>query len=374
MTNTWLSASIRRTALKKKHCAESQGRKGALTVNIVSLRMGHHASASGYDRLADAIPYGQVIHTPGSLSTQQRIAGWAGRHWIRDAGLQWYHRENWVVEMELAGRWLRRRGEIFHYLYGENSFRYLGALRQRNSRNRLVATFHTPPERFREVVTEASHLASLDAAIVMSRVQIPELAKWLPEERIHFVPHGIDADYFSPGLNPGIENRSGFLCVGRHLRDFGTLRATAALLAEAQPSSTMTVVASKLEVRWFEDLPNVRVMIGVGDHELRDLYRSAVALVMPLNDATANNTLLEALACGLPILTTDLAGTRDYVNDCCACLLPKGDARAFADAATRVSSNTELWARMSGACLTRAVDLRWQRVSDQTVDLYKKLL
>jgi glycosyltransferase involved in cell wall biosynthesis len=35
-----------------------------------------------------------------------------------------------------------------------------------------------------------------------------------------------------------------------------------------------------------------------------------------LKDCTANNSLLEGLACGVPAVTTDLPGIRDYTNAC----------------------------------------------------------
>ena len=45
------------------------------------------------------------------------------------------------------------------------------------------------------------------------------------------------------------------------------------------------------------------------------LYQGADLLLLPLIDATANNTLLEGLACGLPVLASDLTGVRDYAPD-----------------------------------------------------------
>jgi glycosyltransferase involved in cell wall biosynthesis len=123
----------------------------------------------------------------------------------------------------------------------------------------------------------------------------------------------------------------------------------------------------------FSELNNVTVMSGVGDEELRELYQTSTALLMPLLDATANNALLEAMACGLPVVTTDLAGTRDYLDDSCASFVPKSDDQGYVDAAIRLSSEPELRRRMSEASLTRALDFNWSRVAERLVKLYRSL-
>jgi len=348
-------------------------RRAEPVVNLINLRVRHHAGFSGYDRLAEWLPGGRVINTPRELSRMQRVLARAGRRWVKQSGLKWYHRSNWVLETQLFRRWWFPRGQIFHFLYGENSFRYLGALRRLSDRQRLVATFHTPPKRFGEVVSRPTHLAALDAAVVMSTVQRTEIAKWMPECRIHFIPHGIDTDYYRPDPDRSITAGIRYLCVGRHLRDFEALETVASLIAARQSEATLTVVGGEAERIRFSRSKNVMVVSGIGDEQLRALYQDATALLMPLLDATANNALLEAMACGLPIVTTDLAGTRDYLDDSCAHLVSSGDDQGYADAAIRISSEPELRRRMGEASLARSQNFNWNRVAGQLVELYRSL-
>jgi len=57
---------------------------------------------------------------------------------------------------------------------------------------------------------------------------------------------------------------------------------------------------------------------------------------MPLTDAVANTTLLEALACGLPTAVTDVGAVRDYVDDYSAYLVPPADPDAMLEAIIRL--------------------------------------
>ena len=67
---------------------------------------------------------------------------------------------------------------------------------------------------------------------------------------------------------------------------------------------------------------------GLTDDELLALYQRSSLLLLPLLDATANNAILEAMACGLPIVTTDLPGLGTYVDPSFADLLTAGDVEA----------------------------------------------
>ena len=72
-----------------------------------------------------------------------------------------------------------------------------------------------------------------------------------------------------------------------------------------------------------------------------DLYRCADAYVLPSLSEGMPNSLLEALACGLPAVVTDIPGTRDVAEGCAAArLVPPGDSRALAHALRRVLTDS----------------------------------
>jgi glycosyltransferase involved in cell wall biosynthesis len=78
----------------------------------------------------------------------------------------------------------------------------------------------------------------------------------------------------------------------------------------------------------------------ISETELVGLYRSADILFLPVINATANNAILKALACGTPVISTLVGGVPDYVNDESGWLLPVGD----------VVGHVDLIASLHGTC------------------------
>jgi glycosyltransferase involved in cell wall biosynthesis len=341
---------------------------------LITLRMQHHAAASGYHRLTDALP--------AAVISGRRPSGLIGRMMMKllsgataRSGSLWYNRVSLVGELEAAGRWLKTRNQIFHFLYGENSYRYLGALKNLAGRgNRLLATYHTPTWRMRELISDTDHIKRLDAAVVVSTTQRAYFENLLGSDRVFFVPHGIDTEFFVPTPTPRDATRGStfrFVCVGHHLRDFATLAAAADILWQQDPSIEIVVVADPERLGALARLPNVRTLSRIDDERLRALYQQSDALLLPLLDATANNSLLEGMACGLPVISTDLGGVRDYVCADGCVLTPKGDATALAAAAQQARDGLLDLDAMSSASRRAAEHLSWPRVAQAMQRVYQ---
>lgn len=346
--------------------------KEALLVNLISMRMRGHAGPSGYDRLADFIG-APVIHPIAQWTFAQRAVARSFRFLINRSGSLWYHRDSFYSEIYAARQWFRKRGQIFHFLYGENSHRYLGCLKLAGRRNSIVCTYHTPPDKFRVVVQDKNHLARIDAVIVVSNSQKEFFSELAGHERVFYVPHGIDVDYFRPkDKNKDVDPASNLRClfVGRHLRDFDTLARTAELFASSSNNVQFSVVASPKVHFHFAGMKNIELHTGISDEKLLELYQESDILALPLLDCTANNSLLEAMACGLPIVSTDMPGVQDYVNDACALLTPKSDPQALAEAILCLQEDKTLRQRMALASRARAQDFSWQKVASRVREVY----
>jgi glycosyltransferase involved in cell wall biosynthesis len=118
---------------------------------------------------------------------------------------------------------------------------------------------------------------------------------------------------------------------------------------------------------------NVSVYSGIDDIALRTMYQEADILLLPVLSATANNAVLEAIACGLPVVTTDLASLRSYLPDREAIMVRDNDPGHLVEALLTLYRNPGLRTEMAEAARRRALDLSWAKVAQEYASLYQEL-
>ena len=110
----------------------------------------------------------------------------------------------------------------------------------------------------------------------------------------------------------------------------------------------------------------------ITDEALRSHYQSADLLVLPLQDATANNALLEALACGLPVVASDLPAVSEYAPREAAVLVPH-ETEAFVVAIQQLLDDDLKRAAMAQRGRTAAESLAWPLVARRFDHLYHQV-
>jgi glycosyltransferase involved in cell wall biosynthesis len=338
-------------------------------VRFVVFRYAHHSPHSGYSRLAE---YGmerfdgEVIRVSKPLS--KRLIR-SRMLWRLAAGTPAYDRSSMAAELAVAKRMLRETSSIFHFLYGERTYHYSGQLNN-HRQNRLIATFHQPPSQLAYDVQIKWHLRQLSAVVCVARNQQEFFADVVEESRIFFVPLGVDDVYYTPPAS--FDSRDPNLCliVGSNHRDYPTLRGVIELAAYRRPQTRFVAITSPRNESLTGKHPNLEFRSGIPESELLELYRSAALMVMPLTDATANNAILEGMACGLPIVATDVGGVRDYVNPECSVLIPPQKARKMADAIVDLLGSPKEREKMAEGARVQAEKFSWPKVIDQIQEVY----
>ena len=108
--------------------------------------------------------------------------------------------------------------------------------------------------------------------------------------------------------------------------------------------------------------------------DIADLYRDADIMLNPTAVDNMPNSLLEAMASGLPIVTTNVGGIPYVVKDGeTALFVDTGDARAMADQVLRLLGDHTLYAALVSNGLAEVQQYAWELVRDQWLGLYRQL-
>ena len=298
------------------------------------------------------------------------------RRWLRRRvqrrGMAWYKLSDLAAELRALPGCLTGATDLVHVLDGEHGTQFLPAwLGGPARRTRLIATYHQPPS-VAEDLLDPGVLGRLDRITVMAPSQRPFFVRYLAAERVRTILHGIDTDFFVPGV-PRSARDGVFRCVtvGHWLRDWDSFVGTARALAGSADIAFEVVTDRPTGA---EGLRNVTVHQGLDDAALRAVYQQADLLFLPLVNSTANNALLEGIACGLPAVSTDLAAVRAYLPDGEAVLTARGDVRGYAEAILRLRDDAPARREMAGRARARAEILSWRHVARAYEELYAEAL
>lgn len=344
-------------------------------VRFVTKRWPHHSTHSGYDR---------IVHYLGSavppLDLERLSSRWiperVAARFTRGAGVEHYLLRSFYAEWAAAREMLVRPGKaVYHLLYGDDTYRYLGHVRRWRG-HRLVVSYHVPPDDLRERLRHTGHLRHADAIVVVGTNQLPYFVDLCGEERVHYIPHGIDTEVFRP--DPGQERRAGprrgVLFVGSHRRDIETLGKVLQRIETAAPDLKCVLVTRPEVAGAITGSGNLEVRHRVSEDELIRLYREAAVVLQPMEESTANNSILEALACGTPVVATDVGGVRDYVGDDSAAILTEPrDSEAMVDAVMAIVRDEDARRRMGEAARRRALRFAWPKIAAELSRLYETL-
>jgi glycosyltransferase involved in cell wall biosynthesis len=200
--------------------------------------------------------------------------------------------------------------------------------------------------------------------------EVDELRAWLGDgaPRVEFVPFGVDTDHFSPDTSAQPDDD--VVSIGADpRRDFNLLLD----LARRLPERTFRVVASADNARTLGPTShNVKVDVDVPFGRIRERLLRARVVALPVRENTysgATTTLLQAMACGKPVVVTRTAAiARGYhLEDAANCrLVAPGDLPALEQAVTGVLDDPALAAGLGlQARATVERHLTWARYANE---------
>ena len=250
----------------------------------------------------------------------------------------------------------------------------------------VVATFHSwfPKSHLLRTFRRPAQWAVRRHAanIAVSQPVVEAHARYVDADW-EIIPNGVDTDFFRPnGRRPDDALSQGprLLFLGRLDPRNGletVLRAMPTVI-ERFPDTQLVVAGDgplrPLYERLARPVGNRVQFIGRVNGDRPEVYGSADLYLCPTTKASFGITLLEAMACGTPLVVSDITGFRELVNDGAeAVLVPKDDAGAWAQTAIDLIDNPTRRAVMRDAGLAKAQTFAWPRVAEQVFAVYERV-
>jgi glycosyltransferase involved in cell wall biosynthesis len=202
---------------------------------------------------------------------------------------------------------------------------------------------------------------------------------------VHVVPKGVDARWFHPD-GPNVRARLGLgdrrivLSVGRFvpIKNMALLVDAFARLRQLDAAAHLLLVGEGPEQR---ALQQQTVRLGVADavtfagyipqEQMAPYYRAADVFALASEFDNSPNVVLEAMACGLPVVSTDVGGVAEYVIDeRGGSLIPRADATAMAHTLGRWLSDADVRHQASTFNRQRVLDrFSWRASAERLLEV-----
>ena len=207
--------------------------------------------------------------------------------------------------------------------------------------------------------------------------------------KVHLVYHGLDVDNFPYGASREGRERNLVLSIGRltAIKGFPDLISACALLRDRGTPVRCVILGEGEERGKLEELIESNGLSGqvllagaMRQEEVRAYYRRACVFALPCADSADGNrdgipnVLMEAMASGLPVITTTNSGQAELIrHGVHGLLVPPHAPDELASAIVRVCEDEILWKRLAAAARTRIVeDFDNRRTIEPLVRLFQR--
>jgi glycosyltransferase involved in cell wall biosynthesis len=314
--------------------------------------------------------------------------------------------EPYTFGRRLAGhfRTLAQRGERYDVVH-DNQCLSWGTLRLQQLGIPLVTTIHHPITSDRDIALAHARTRSerllirrwynflgmqrkvarqLAHIVTVSECSRQDIARAfaIDPARITVVHNGIDTETFRP--EPGIARNPWQLITtasaDQPLKGTQHLLPAFAALCERYPRLQLTFVGKPKPGGPTEQLierlrlgDRIRFLHGLSPDEFRHLYAASAIAVVPSEYEGFGLPAGEAMACGVPVVSTDGGALPEVVGDA-GLIVPARDPAALEQGIARLLENEVLRADLAARGRQRVLErFSWARAADAFVDVYRRI-
>ncbi len=224
-----------------------------------------------------------------------------------------------------------------------------------------------------------------DFAVSVSSSGVGEIEKSFGlKGKVCYIPSGVDMSNFNPP-----EKRPKavlILTAGRFVKKKGLVFLVRAMkdIVKKYPDAGLVILGGKEGDEEYQNIQKEVRELGLGKNvslrhvahkEIRDYYRRCSVYVQPSFAEGLPKTLLEAMACGAPVVATNIDGHRDAVKEGVnGFLVETGDPKKLAEKIIWLLDNPRASESFGKKSTEIAKGFSWQSAAKMYSDLYKEVL
>lgn len=231
---------------------------------------------------------------------------------------------------------------------------------------------------FHRKLPRATHIIAISDAVKADAIHL----LGIPEHRISVVPHGIDVEIFRPDSGPKPTNDPYLLFVGGRNANKNLSRVLDAftVVKDEFPGMSLRIAGgwSVHDLEWLREQTYLRDIeqrvqhIGyVTQEELVTAYSHAEAFLFPSLEEGFGLPILEAMACGSPVITSNRGAMREVAGNAAQLIDPE-DTEEIVTAIRDVLLKPRLKDELIQLGRTRASEFSWKSAARKTFEVYQE--
>lgn len=229
-----------------------------------------------------------------------------------------------------------------------------------------------------------------DAVIINSESLRSDVERYLDvdPDKLHLIHEAVDHEVFRPGDRAAAAARVAGAGLTRpyvlfvsslwRYKNCDNLLRAFALARPDLGRRQLAVVGPRRDLPYAAELDALVDELGIGDdvvfvggvplEETADFYRAADVFVYPSHQETFGLPILEAMACGCPVVTSEVSAMPEIAGGA-ALLAAPDDPKSIAAAIVEACGPRSSWLREAGR--RRASEFTWGATAAATLDVYR---
>ncbi|TVS21091.1 MAG: glycosyltransferase [Planctomycetaceae bacterium] len=207
----------------------------------------------------------------------------------------------------------------------------------------------------RRFVTASARRA--EVVVAVSEYTADMIARTIGVCRPKVILNAVDTEFFTPAGRTGAPNGTRPICllhVGKPSRRKGADLLPPIMKSLGAGYQLYYTGSESAFSEYGKPAPNMTSLGRLSQEEIRDQYRRADVLLFPSRGEGLARAIMEALACGTPVVAANISSMPEAVDDHVGRLCPPDDIPSFVAAIKTLTSDDKIWQQHSNAARQRA--------------------